>query len=569
MVKPLIRRVRFTLLAAWLAGLSAMAGCGEQPPAEQQVQVEHTTQPATPLPEPPEPSPSAPPVDWTARLDEADQHLQENEFDAARGLLQSIAEAGDELDEAQQQRLTELQDTLAEQLRIRNEQRREKLLSEAQQHLKDGNLESATRNLDDVLASVPTMQQRERAGELLQRIEATRRTRRELMTQMRMLEGNDRANVRAARSRLLADADVALPLLLDALESDNPTLVANALEVLRVFNDADRVVPAMVGVLENAEQSQTWPVAIREIQRLNYPGAGPRLLELAREMQPRALARATARGILGGVAPSALHHLGEVPCQQMAVLDALAVCNDPPQTTLIELLPLVYHDGPWLAAALRAINRAVLEHNQTDLAALRNLPDDIDLDTAEHLAALPQRLEAIVASAGAGPSPARDAAMMLAIVTRQMAAPTLPVEGVSRHSYSSEEAPATAAADGQWNVIEVKHMWQYPAGKRPLIVLDLGEVRTVAAVRIWNFNLPGQTHRGWKDVDIFVSETPSLLTPVAHGLVPPAPGRVDVGDYSTTLPVPFVRGRYVKIEPRSVWRDDGYAGVTEIEVLGF
>lgn len=567
MVKQLTHCLRQVLAVLFVAGLVATLGCGESQQVQQQAAAGNNTQPALP-PEPP-PPPAPPPVDWDARLDEAQAKLQADEFDAARELLSAIEEEDDALSEPQQQRLRGLQDTLAEQLRIRNDQRREKLLADAVQRLEEGDLEAATRALDDVLAAVPTQQQRERAGELLGAIEANRRTRRELMTQMRLLSGGDRANVRAARSRLLADGDVALPMLLDALHSDNPVLVANALEVLRVFNNPQRVVPAMVSVLENPAQAEVWPAAIREIERLSYPGAGPRLLALARQIQPSAASRATARGFLGGVAPAALHHSGELPCQQVAVLDALAVCNDPPQSTLLELLPLVFQDGPWLAAALRAINRAVLEHNQTDLAALRNLPGDTDLDTAQRLAELPQRLEQIITAAGEGPSQQRDAAMTLAIVTRQKEAATLPIAAVSRCSYSSEEAPSSAATDGQWNVVEVKHMWQYPAGKRPLIVLDLGEVRTVAAIRIWNYNVPGQTHRGWKDVDIFVSETQSLLTPVAHGLVPPAPGRVDVGDYSTTLSVPFVRGRYVKIEPRSVWRDDGVAGVTEIQVLGF
>ncbi len=567
MVKPLARRIRQALTVLLVALLPTIWGCSESQPMPRQVIAANSTEP-TQSPESSHP-PSPPPVDWSAQLDEAAAKLQANEIDAARTCFSAIEQAAETLSEPQQQRLAGLQETLAEQLRICNEQRREKLLAEAQQQLQEGDLEAAARALDDVLASGPSRKQRERADELLLSIEATRHTRRELLTQLRLLEDSDRANVRAARSRLLADADVALPMLLDALHSDNPVLVANVLEVLRVFNDPQRVVPAIVSVLENPAQAEVWPAAIREIQRLGYPGAGPRLLALVRQIRLPAALRATARGCVGGVAPAALHLAGILPCQQVAVLDALAVCNDPPRQTLLELLPLVFRDGPWLAAALRAINRAVLTHNQTDLAALRNLADDTDLEAAQQLAELPQRLEQIIAAAGEGPSAQRDAALTLAIITRQIEATPLPVVAVARHSFSSEEAPAAAATDGQWNVTDIKHMWQYPAGKRPLIVLDLGEVRTVAGIRIWNYNVPGQTHRGWKDVDIFVSETQSLLTPVAHGRVPPAPGRVDVGDYSTTLSVPFVRGRYVKIEPRSVWRDDGTSGVTEIQVLGF
>ena len=267
MVKQLAHRIRQALAASFVASLVATLGCGESQQIQQQVAASNNTQPASP-PEPP-PPPAPPPVDWDARLDEAQAQLQADAFDAARELLGTIAQADDALSEPQQQRLRELQDTLAEQLRIRNDQRREELLADAQERLQEGDLEAATRALDDVLAAVPSQPQRERAGELLGAIEANRRTRRELMTQMRLLEGGDRANVRAARSRLLADADVALPMLLDALHSENPVLVANALEVLRVFNDPQRVVPAMVSVLENPAQAEGWPAAIREIERLS------------------------------------------------------------------------------------------------------------------------------------------------------------------------------------------------------------------------------------------------------------------------------------------------------------
>ncbi len=544
-----------------------LAGCGgEQAPGQPAAQNNPPQPVSTRQEKPPEP----PPVDWNARLDEIDEQLASNDFDAARASINDVKQSPDKLSEAQQHRLAELDQAFTEQLRLRNHQRREELLAEAARQYALGDLEAATKAVDDVLASVPTAEQRQQAGTLAQSIEAIRRTRRELMTQMRLLESDDRGNVRTARSRLLADAEVALPMLLESLHSQNPTLVANCLEVLRVFNEPERVVPGIVSVLENPNQAGVWPAAVREIERLAYPGAGSRLLALSLQLEPTAKGRANCCGAISGVSAAALARLGGIPCQREAVLTALSVCNDPPQETLVALLPSVFGDGRSLTAALLATNHAVQKHNQTDLAALRNIPGDATLETAEQLAALPARLHEIIDRAPAdAPSAERDAALMLAVVTRQIEAPVLKVTEVSRSSYSSEEAPAAAAVDGEWNVIDLKQMWQHPSDKRPLIVLDLGEVRTVCGIRIWNYNLPGNTHRGWRDVDLFVSETPSLLTPVAQGLVPPAPGRADVGDYGTTLPVPFVRGRYIKIEPRSTWREDSYGGVTEIQVLGF
>jgi hypothetical protein len=59
------------------------------------------------------------------------------------------------------------------------------------------------------------------------------------------------------------------------------------------------------------------------------------------------------------------------------------------------------------------------------------------------------------------------------------------------------------------------------------------------------------------------------LSPVTEGVVPPAPGAADTADYSVTLNVPFARGRYVKIQPRSYWRPESVSGLSEVQVLGF
>ncbi len=562
---------RRTILAGAMLCVFASWGCGgdqqsPRPIAKPDVRRSSPAQPA----ERQQPTPPVA-IDWNVRLDEIDEQLAANDFDAARSSLAAANESFEKLNDQQQRRLSQLHEAFDVQLQLRNHERRDVLLEESARYFAQGDLPAARKAVDDVLCSVPTADQQQRAEKLLESIEVAIRTRRELMPHIRSLESDDRDAVRTARSHLLAEAEVALPMLLQALRSDNPRLVANSLEVLRVFNYPDRVVPGILGVLENPRQSAAWPAAIREVRRLAYPGAGPRLLALALELEPVAANRACCGGAAFGVVAPILACLGEMPCQQVAVLNALAVCNDPPPETVVVLLPLVFRDGRSLAPAIRAICHAAQFHDQTDLAAMGNLPGDmVDGQVAAHLAALPARLQEIIARSPDNPStPERDAALVLAIVTGQIDAPVLPVKEVSHSSYSSEEAPATAAVDGHWNVVDVRQMWQYPSGKRPLIVLDLGEVRTVSGVRIWNYNLPGKTHRGWKDVDLFVSETRSLVNPVAQGQVPMAPGRMDSTDYGVTLPVPFVRGRYIKIEPRSVWRDDGASGVTEIQVLGF
>jgi hypothetical protein len=101
------------------------------------------------------------------------------------------------------------------------------------------------------------------------------------------------------------------------------------------------------------------------------------------------------------------------------------------------------------------------------------------------------------------------------------------------------------------------------------IVLDLGAERTVTGIRIWNYNEPSGMHRGWKDLEIYVSSDSSPTVPVAVGVVPPAPGAANTPDYGAILQVPFAKGRFVKLQLLSVWRDDGVAGLSELEVLGY
>ncbi|MFT7640063.1 MAG: hypothetical protein ACI9G1_001802 [Pirellulaceae bacterium] len=87
---------------------------------------------------------------------------------------------------------------------------------------------------------------------------------------------------------------------------------------------------------------------------------------------------------------------------------------------------------------------------------------------------------------------------------------------------------------------------------------------------MWNFNETNGTHRGWKDVIVYVGNTPTdLVTQSATGQVPRGPGVANMPDYSTMIPVPSARGRYLRLEAGSVWQKDGEMGLTELTVLGY
>ena len=88
-------------------------------------------------------------------------------------------------------------------------------------------------------------------------------------------------------------------------------------------------------------------------------------------------------------------------------------------------------------------------------------------------------------------------------------------------------------------------------------------------MKIWNFNQQGGAYRGWKEAEVYVSETPTALRPVTTGIVLQAPGAADTPDYSTVIPVPAVRGRYVTLKARSLWNPNTYTGLSEVQVIGF
>ena len=94
-------------------------------------------------------------------------------------------------------------------------------------------------------------------------------------------------------------------------------------------------------------------------------------------------------------------------------------------------------------------------------------------------------------------------------------------------------------------------------------------------MRVWNYNGSGQRDRGWKEVDVFVSNSRTDLTPEISGIIPRAPGAVvppgapAPPDFSILLPVDQVQGRYVILKARSLWAPSSFAGLAEIQVIGY
>lgn len=468
------------------------------------------------------------------KLDDLETHFAE--FDKVyTGEQKPSDEQTAALDALKQHRTTKLEE--------RDDKVREDKLASARDLLTAGKYEEATAAVNEVQKLAPSATQREEASSVIAEVERRRVARRRLSTWMQMLASSDKKDIRTAQTQLHKEADVALPLLIEAVQSDNPVLVTNTLELLQRFKRPASTLPAMLGVLSREKQEKNWPDAVREIARVSAPGIGTQLLELTLSSKN--------------------------PAQRSAALAALAKVPDPPDDTFLRLLPRVYEDSADLPAALNACAQAVRTHRQYDLLARRGLDVELTEDQERMLTELPTRLDKMIAAGANSPADVVEAAKILAVTTRQKS--PQPLEGVKVLTFGgqADDGKAAAVLDGVWNKVEYPTMWRHPIDRKGTIILDLGEERIVEGIRIWNFNETNGTHRGWKDVEIFVSATETALNPVASGIVLPAPGLADTPDYSSVIPVPSVRGRYVRLEAKSVWRPDTYMGLSEIQVLGY
>jgi hypothetical protein len=204
-------------------------------------------------------------------------------------------------------------------------------------------------------------------------------------------------------------------------------------------------------------------------------------------------------------------------------------------------------------------------HRQSDFVARRGIDFELTAQQERMLEELPNRLASVIA----GESKDAAAAAKVLSATMRLIEPKV-FEGVkvARAHSEAEDGPATAVLDGVWNSTDLATMWRHPVNKQSLIELDLGESKIVTGVKIWNFNELAQTARGWKDVHIYVGDSPARMRLAAKGIVPQAPGASDTPDYSTIVPIDFVQGRYVRLVGKTTWTPNAHTGLSEIQVLG-
>jgi len=559
--------LQLRLVAGPAAALLALAcGCSLERAAPPQPASSKTTEtpastasadksePAASSPKQPEqdsPPPEAePPVgepDWDRRLAAIEQVLQQQDLEEAR---KKLAQLGDQPPAAYRGRLNQLRQQLSEQAVAVAEslfKANQGRLKEAEKHFRAGELDPAEELTGQVLAS-PQLDrvQKKRADELAGLIGERRLARAQLRESAVALASHDRGEVHRAQDALFARAERAVPLLQELAAGEQLKLVPGALEMLRLLDRPQELADSAVDVVERSEQRSNWNAALEQLRLSRAAGAGEDLLQL--------------------------YQSSEVVDQRIAALRGLARIVDPPRRTLAVVLPRLFEEGPELVPALEAAAHAVSTHGQLDLVSRRGL--DLQSWTEEQfrqLERLPARLKRLASTEPSSPSRGRRAAALRLALSLGYTRPQkiAPVEVVA-FTDEMAESPAVAVLDGHAETTDPKQMWRYDVDQRGSILFHLGGQRTVVGVRIWNLNESKAGHRGWREVEVGVGDTPAeTVETVATGVLPEAPGKDDAGNYSTLVRLPFAQGRYLRLHCKSIWREDRHSGLTEVEILGF
>ncbi len=427
----------------------------------------------------------------------------------------------------------------------REEMRRDErtqLLESAKAAYANGEWDQSLKQIDAVAALAPGESEREELATLRGSIDKAMKAQLGLASWIKMLGSSSSGEVKTAQTQLMEEPEAALPLVRQAISQHDPVTTKNALEFLRKLRKPEIALPIMVSVLQDPAQQASWDFSGKEIARLDHPGAGPKLIQLVLT--------------------------STIPEQRVAAITALSKVVDPPEDTELVLLPFLFQDGPELAAMISACTHSVVVHHHHDLLEWGALAETFTETQSQQLGQVGERLKALQ-SLPVEQQTTIDAARQLAIALQLMTPEPIPGATILEATPTDPSIKPAALLDGVWNSIDPASMWWTPVAQQGYVVIDLGGPKTVTGVRIWNFNENSAGYRGWKDVEVYVSDTTTALRPVSQGNLLPAPGVADPLDYSQVIPVNFAQGRYVKLVCKEYLSQNSHAGLTEIQVLGY
>ena len=430
---------------------------------------------------------------------------------------------------------------ISEERELEQARERQAKLAQAQQQIVAGRLDDAQQSLRDVLTRGPTDEQRAAAQSLTTELERIRQARRQLKSWLAMLSSPEQREVETAQSQLLQDPNTAAGMLLEALRGTlDESQAQTYLTTLRQLDRPEVVVPPLLELLDDSSRKSLWPLITGQLSDLAGDAAGPVLLKLA--------VQATEER------------------QQLAALEALAVAATPPHEAIFVLIPRLGAASPEVQLRmLRVVARAASVHDLHDWETQRNWPSSLTPDTIAVLQGFPKWLDER-AKSPPDSALATEATRLRVMLGRELGQPVSGVK-VARAEAETPESPAAALVDGVWNSVDAKTMWRHPLDRRGAVLLDLGSSRQVTAVRIWNWNELNGGQRGWKEVEVFVSDNPAELEPVAIRTLWPAPGVAEAADFSCLVPLPAPTGRYVRLQAKSTWTNDSHSGLAEVQVL--
>lgn len=485
--------------------------------------------------------PAEPPAKSDAFLQDVEKIrklLAEEKLDQAAQSLAALA-ASTELTSEQKETLAELEQALKIEDDRKNPMIKERI-DRARTQMDSRQFDAALKLVAELKDQELSVMQQAELDELAEQLQQRHDQYQRLNQAAQQLVSQDETTRTTAKQQLWSHAKATAPVLLDALSENNPQLVAAAIDMLYRMR-SPQLAARLVEVLSRPDQARCWPTVVEAFQKYPLPEAAEGLLQLATSSDS---------------AP-----------QRQAALKALAAVPQLPEETFLKLLPLLYAEDPSPSAFLAA-GQAAWQHKHHDFMTLRTFSPDLSAQQKERLRRLPEHIDKLTRSQN---KPLAQAAGRLAAAALLKTPPALQGVQVMAVSGEQDKYPATGLLDGKWRDTEGPTQWVHQSSGPAWVVLDLGEERTVAGLKIWNFfGKEYETRRGFKDIEIMVTNDPAANETPIKAIVPRAPQEKDEpGDFGWVIRLPFLRGRYVILRGLSTHDGRQQGGLSELQVLGF